>query len=310
MSLNRIAMVLPYFGRLPSYFNFYLKSLEGKKLDVLLVSDLEVAVAPTNLKRVRMTLKEVESLGARKLAVKVVLNAPIRLCDFKPMYGHVFEDYLKEYDYWAFGDCDLVYGNALNQFLDRVLAEQWDAVSCRSCWSSGSFFLMKNTDRMRRFYQRCVNWKEIAALERNSFVNFDEIGSQKYYRQLRMGQMTMAEATKERDCLSAALWRADDIQFLHEDVACEDSLRQKKIRMESNGELSCNGVSIAYFHFIEAKWQRYFVCPFYPYSQIGDYWITETGIHLGAGAGGVYKLRSEWRKVSALARAAMRRIAK
>lgn len=46
---------------------------------------------------------------------RLVLN-PDKVKDFKPAIGHVFEEYLKPYSHWAFGDVDVVYGS-LQRFL-------------------------------------------------------------------------------------------------------------------------------------------------------------------------------------------------
>jgi len=116
--MAKLALVLPYYGTLPNYFNFYLKSLEPMNFDVLFFSDLVIADCPLNFKATRLSIEELASLAAQKLGTEACLRNGRRLCDFKPMYGHIFEDYLKEYDYWAFGDCDLVYGRALNRYLD------------------------------------------------------------------------------------------------------------------------------------------------------------------------------------------------
>ena len=59
---NNIALLLPYFGKLPPYFGFYLKSLEGKHLDVLFFSDLEIGSHPDNFKVIRMTFDELRDI--------------------------------------------------------------------------------------------------------------------------------------------------------------------------------------------------------------------------------------------------------
>ena len=96
---NNIALLLPYFGKLPPYFGFYLKSLEGKHLDVLFFSDLEIGSHPDNFKVIRMTFDGFRKLALKRLEVPVTLNSPKRICDFRPMYGLILKDFLEEYEY-------------------------------------------------------------------------------------------------------------------------------------------------------------------------------------------------------------------
>ena len=305
---TRLVLILPYYGRLPPYFNAWMSSVCGKCFDVLFVSNLKVASFLPNFHQVFMDLSDLEKLAREKMGVDVNIRTPARLCDFKPMYGHIFEDYIRQYKYWAFGDCDLVYGNLMNRYVCDIVARKFDAASCRKCWSSGSFFMMKNDVRMRMFYTRCSNWRAVAESTDVSFVNFDEIGTQKYYRALERGEMDMEEATHARDCLSAALWRSGDISFSHEDVACEDDLANKCVRVMHDGAVFCGDKELAYFHFIQAKWKRHFFWPEVSLADCKEYSITETGYYKGSPSGLRYGVVSRYRKARALLSASLRKV--
>ena len=41
----------------------------------------------------------------------------LKLCDYKPAYGLIFEDELIGYDYWGFCDTDILLGD-IYQFLE------------------------------------------------------------------------------------------------------------------------------------------------------------------------------------------------
>ena len=273
---NKVALVIPYYGRLPSYFNYFLKSLEGKYLDVLLVTDAEIDCYPENLKIIKMGLQELASLFEHKLGTHVSIGKPIRLCDFKPMYGHIFEDYLVGYDYWGFGDCDLIYGNELNRFIKAILSAEWEAVSCRRYWSSGAFFIMKNSEKMRLFYRRCANWREVCAAAGDTFTHFDEIGNRSYF-DLEFGAKTLHQSDPI-DCFAVALWNADDVSLFREDRACEIVLHDAPVTM-SSGDLLYRGTSIIFYHFVNAKRIRWFYWPEAKYSTISDYFIDDSGVY-------------------------------
>ena len=33
------------------------------------------------------------------------------VCDFKPLYGHIFHEYIQGYPFWAYGDMDGIFGH-------------------------------------------------------------------------------------------------------------------------------------------------------------------------------------------------------
>lgn len=55
------------------------------------------------------------------------MNAPYKLCDYKSFYGYLFEEYIEEYDFWGYCDCDVIFGQ-LNHFLTDDLFEKYDKI--------------------------------------------------------------------------------------------------------------------------------------------------------------------------------------
>ena len=275
--MNKIALVMPYFGKLPDYFPYYLQSLAKIRLDVLFVTDLQVPNAPENLRVVRMSLEDVRKLAAEKLHSMVALGTPKKLCDFKPMYGKIFEDYLKPYDYWAMGDCDVVYGTKFNEFLDFILKSEYDLVSMRREWISGSFCALRNVEKMCRLYERARNWREVAQeTGPNNF--FDECGGA-WYRQLESGEMTMADCEKLRDSFGAVVWRSEDVAVWRQDRVSEENLAGHLVMRCSNGKLLHDGKEIYFYHLLGVKFRRYCVFPRLP-EGVDAYVIDEAGIYV------------------------------
>lgn len=277
--MNRIALVLPYYGKLPWYFNYYLKSLEGIDMDVLFVSDLEVKEHPANFKPLRMSFDELNRLIVSRVEGAVPVKNVRKLCDYKPMYGHIFEEHLNGYDYWAFGDCDLVYGKRLNDFLHRIIDEGRDAVSLRKHWTSGALCILRNSERMRMLYREAKSLPEIFASE--DCLCFDELGGY-WFRELEIGRMSMADCGKMKEYFAALLWRTDGINFLHEDVMEEGNLAHHEIWM-SDGHLFKDGLDeVCAFHYINVKRNMAFRANGHPaYDEIGDYIITKAGMFSG-----------------------------
>ncbi len=115
-------LILPYFGAFGPWFPLYLHSLATQHtLDLLLLSDREPPPLPANVRRVEMCLDQVRELATATLGMPVRLYRTRNICDLKPAYGLVFQQFIQEYEYWAFGDEDVLYGD-----LDRMLAPHLD----------------------------------------------------------------------------------------------------------------------------------------------------------------------------------------
>lgn len=161
---------------------------------------------------------------------------------------------------------------------------------------------------MRLFYQRTDNWREVAAMTQLMFVNFDEIGNQIHYRDLEAGRMTIAEATKDRDCLAAALWRAKDVKFIHEDRICESPLHGDHVLMTAEGDLLLSGrTPVPLFHYIHVK-GKWFKQLDVPLAKIGSYRIERSGFYLLPMSWAEYVVRRTWRYLTAFSAAAVGKI--
>ena len=297
---NRIAIVMPYFGRLPDCLGTYLASLRGKHFDVLWISDLPVAEHPDNFKVVPMTFDACKARIAERLGVPVCINSGHRLCDFKPMYGHVFEGLLSGYDYWGFGDVDLVYGEAFNDFLDKaVLPGGYDLVNLQREYISGPTCLIRNDARMRTLFRKARNWKEICA-HGGPTCFFDECGGL-FHVQLKAGTMTMEDCSRVRDSFSAVVWREPGLRVFRENVIDECALVNGEVVRMRGAELTRDGAPQCLYHFIRAKRKRFFRTPPVPFRRVRDYRIDATGCYYGEWAWRTRAVRRLFRRAHASA---------
>lgn len=97
--------------------------------------------------------------------------SPYKLCDLKPALGYVHEDELAGYDFWAFGDLDLVYGDLRGYFsAERLHAKELLSTHVRRI--SGHCCLVRNTHEMRELFMQIPDWKSLLSDERH--VAMDE----------------------------------------------------------------------------------------------------------------------------------------
>lgn len=111
----KYAAVCCYFGQWPNYFAFWLKSCSyNTEIDFFLVSDIptEGYEIPENVHIVRRSFADVQQLIQSKFPeIKVSVDRPYKLCDFKTAYGYIFDDLFAGYQYWGFFDIDTIWGN-------------------------------------------------------------------------------------------------------------------------------------------------------------------------------------------------------
>ena len=293
--MNKAAIIIPWYGKLPPYLGIYLKSLEGKQVDVLWVSDLEVGDHPDNFKTVTLAFEELIALTQKKLEAPISVARPLRLSDFKPMYGKIFEDYIGQYEYWGWGDCDLVYGEKFNDFLGRVLCRsEYDIISMHKAYLSGPFCLCRNTSRLRELFHDARNWMEMCAHADVTRFLFDECGGE-FHSRLSSGSMTMEDCSKISDSFSAVVWRTPDLNVYRKDEITELPLARGEVVEMNNGILTIDGREISAFHYILAKVPRYFRYVNVPYGEVGHYWIDRTGFYASEFAWATRRVRRPWR---------------
>lgn len=145
---KRCVFVLPYFGKFNNYFQLFLNSFSfNSSYDLFIFTDcIENYNYPSNVKVIKTTLFEVKTIAEQKLGFKVCLGNPYKLCDFKPAYGLLFEEYISGYEYWGHCDCDILFGN-LEKLLTPLLEQDYDKL-----FAAGHMTIYKNAyDNNRRF---------------------------------------------------------------------------------------------------------------------------------------------------------------
>lgn len=117
-----------------------------------------------------MTLNEFRANASQKLGFEPCIPTAYKLCDFKPAYGFLFEDYIQDYEYWGHCDCDLVFGN-LEKVLSPVLDKDYDKV-----FAAGHLTIYKNTFDNNRRFMKSLEGREIyrEAFTTSRIYVFDE----------------------------------------------------------------------------------------------------------------------------------------
>lgn len=167
-----IVFIVPYFGYFPKTFPVWLKSVSyNPDIDVLIITDDKRSFDyPSNVRVVYMSFEECRSLFQSKYDFPLALDRPYKLCDFKPTYGYVFSEYIKDYEFWAFGDIDTIWGN-LRSFITDDLLSRYDRL-----FDLGHFALTRNTEQCNHVYEQKVEgllyYKDVLSTPQSMY--FDE----------------------------------------------------------------------------------------------------------------------------------------
>lgn len=130
-NLKKCCYIIPYFGKLPNYFPLFLQTCEwNPDFNWLIITDDETKYDyPKNVKVKRKTFCEMQTLVNSKFDFEVTLDSPYKLCDYKPAYGYIFEEYIQDYWFWGHCDTDILMGN-LSKFITDDLLNSYDKLFC------------------------------------------------------------------------------------------------------------------------------------------------------------------------------------
>lgn len=171
---NKIAFIVPYFGKFPSNFQLWLNSCAwNPSFEWLIFTDDKREYSyPKNVKVTYLEFSQLVFLIQNHFDFTIDLPTPYKLCDFRPAYGEIFADCLKDYDFWGYCDIDLVWGD-LKKWINDITLAGIDRVS-----EWGHCCLFRNEKKINSLYKNDivgrVNYKAVFSSACNYL--FDEEG--------------------------------------------------------------------------------------------------------------------------------------
>lgn len=173
--MNSILVIHPYFGKLPELFPFWLESCKlNSSVNFLIVTDQAIVSNSSNIMVVKSSLAEIKSSIEKIIKTKIWLEKPYKLCDFRPLFGQIFNRNTSKYDFWGYCDCDLVFGDIRHFLTDEVL-DNHDYILG---W--GHFHIQRTEDhkfehvwKSARGLWKDICWQEVFASNQNEW--FDEL---------------------------------------------------------------------------------------------------------------------------------------
>ena len=143
---HKIVIIICWYGNWPWYFKYFLHSVKfNPSIDFIIVTDEPLSEElPKNVKLIPKSLEDIREIATQKMGFDVSLSSAYKLCDFKPAYGEIFNEYIKDYDFWGHGDIDMIFGNIRN-FIETNILDTYDVISVHSMFQfSKNITFLKN----------------------------------------------------------------------------------------------------------------------------------------------------------------------
>ncbi|GGC05551.1 hypothetical protein GCM10011325_35540 [Dyadobacter sediminis] len=172
MKKRPITLIIPFFGPVPAWQPFFLKSCYANNdVSFLIFADHICPGIDRNVRVVQTNLEELRIRAMRKLQMNVSLESAYKICDFRPAFGLIFEEYLKDSWFWGTCDTDIVFGNIRKIVTDEVLAN-YDIITAKREYLVGHFTLYRNAAITNRLFLESADYREVFQSPRS--YAFDE----------------------------------------------------------------------------------------------------------------------------------------
>lgn len=167
--MKSIVLIFPYFGTLPIQYEMWRASaLQNPSVDFMFFTDADVEPAK-NIIVHKMQFSDFQRIAQKAFDFFIVLDRPYKLCEYKQAYGYILKDYIKDYDFWGFGDLDLVYGD-IRAFITE------EALSHKFLLGWGHLTLLHNDEDTNSYFMKRIDgyqdYKD--AFTTSSITFFDE----------------------------------------------------------------------------------------------------------------------------------------
>lgn len=168
-------MIIPYFGKFPEWMSLYLYSCSKQhNIDFLYFTDCELPQRIySNTIFKKTTFEDYCNKVSQKLDIDFHPSASYKLCDLKPFYGLVHEEDLQNYEWWGFGDLDLIYGD-LSILLNDSNIERYDLLTTHIDKVAGHFTIIRKKSEYTRIPLQIPHWQDKLMMDKHVFLDETE----------------------------------------------------------------------------------------------------------------------------------------
>jgi hypothetical protein len=146
--MKKIAIICCYFGKLRFDYKTWLMSCSyNDTIDWLLFTDCNWGNVPNNVKIINLSFEELKTNVQKCFDFDICLEKPYKICDYRPAFGYIFSNYLKDYNFWGYCDFDMIFGN-IRKFVTDDILENYEKIYTR-----GHLSLYKNNEKINNLFK-------------------------------------------------------------------------------------------------------------------------------------------------------------
>jgi len=192
MNVNSPSIIFLIFwsGNFPWYFPYFLHSCRyNQSVDFLIFTDNSETNLdlPPNVKIIPYSIEQFKIDARKALGFKIAIESGYKICDFRPAFGHIFSDFIKDYDFWGYCDVDVIFGN-IRSFMDELLNE-YDIISARHDYLTGCFALYRNNEFIRELFKQSKDYRKVFTESRNFFFDETNFAFEAFAKSLHYSQI-------------------------------------------------------------------------------------------------------------------------
>ncbi|WP_047457290.1 DUF6625 family protein [Vibrio fluvialis] len=240
--MNKILIIVPYYGELPKYFRHWLKTCKkNQQLDWLIVSDDKNEYIkdslPKNVRYLNLNIDELQERVNKIIGFDFRYFTPYRLCDCRPFFGMMFEEQTSKYEFWGWSDIDLLYGD-LSVFLNQDRLDKFDKI-----YNKGHLSIVKNSRLVNNMIFELISDNQVKRIFSSKYSEgFDE----RYFNDafLNKGLKIM----DEKECI-------DISPRFYEFRNLNDNNRRVIVSYNNGKVVDSEGKEYPYIHFQKRKFR-------------------------------------------------------
>lgn len=149
-----VAIVNTFFGSPPPWLPAFFRSCQtNTDVQWLIYADFDVPTPP-NVTIRRTDLREFNARASAVVGTTITIDPALvrKICDFKPLYGLMFAEDLRAFDWWAYSDLDVIWGD-VRSFVTDDLLHTHIVVSPRQRKLGGHGTFWRNTEANNRTFE-------------------------------------------------------------------------------------------------------------------------------------------------------------
>jgi Leucine rich repeat len=173
---TKICFVVVHFGKWPVWFPAFLHSCKNNPtINWIFFTDCGApAHHSPNTAFHSKTMSQMRELIKKKIDEEAKLEGGgYKICDYKPAFGILFDNYLSDFDFWGHCDIDIIWGD-IRKYATEEILDKYDIFSTRKGRISGHFSLFRNTPSINQLFRQSSEFAEV--MRRRECRGFDEEG--------------------------------------------------------------------------------------------------------------------------------------